>query len=145
MALTSAEKQRRYRERRKSLPTESLVVPVRNAGAMRWLGAVQEHCRDCLDSLPDALRDTACGERLQIIVEADIADLEDIEPPRGYGRDTWNPIEHDNVTMHGDAGRQGGRAHVTVSNGRQPAAGTTSCMSPHSQDIDKAEPRTACG
>ncbi len=147
MALAPAEKQRRYRERRKSPPstTESPVVPVRNAGAMRWLGALQEHYRDSFDSLPDSLRDTAYGERLQIIVEADIEALKDIEPPRGYGRDTRNPIDHGNVTMPGDAGRQGGRAHVTMSNGRQPAAGTTSCMSPRSQDIDKAEPRTACG
>ncbi len=57
--------------------------------AQRWrdavaeLGAWQEHDQDCLDSLPDSLRDTAGGERLQIIVEADIEALEDIEPPRG--------------------------------------------------------------
>ncbi len=84
-ALAPAEKQRRYRERRKSpsSTTEIPVVPVRNAGAMRWLGALQEHCRDSFDSLPDSPRDTACGERLQIIVEADIEILEEIEPPRG--------------------------------------------------------------
>jgi len=36
-----------------------------------------------------SLRDTAAyGERLQIIVEADVEALEEIEPPRGYGRDT---------------------------------------------------------
>ncbi len=66
----------------------------RRSRAQRWrdavaeLGALQEHYRDCLDSLPDSLRDTAYGERLQIIVEADIEILEEIEPPRGYGRDT---------------------------------------------------------
>ncbi len=41
-----------------------------------------------LDRLPDSLLDTPYGERLQIIVEADIDALDEIEPPRGYGRDT---------------------------------------------------------
>ena len=63
-------------------------------GAQRWcdavaeLGALQEHYQDCLDRLPDSLRNTAYGDRLQIIVEADIEALEKIKPPRGYGRDT---------------------------------------------------------
>ena len=55
---------------------------------MAELRALQEHYRDCLDKLPDPLCDTPYGERLQAIVEADIEALEEIEPPRGYGRDT---------------------------------------------------------
>ncbi len=55
---------------------------------MSELRALQEHWRTCLDRLPDALCDTPYGERLQIIADADIETLEEIEPPRGYGRDT---------------------------------------------------------
>ncbi|MDQ2762953.1 MAG: hypothetical protein M3Y22_05540, partial [Pseudomonadota bacterium] len=36
---------------------------------------------------PDALRDTATAEALQAIIDLDLSDLVDIEPPRGYGRD----------------------------------------------------------
>lgn len=96
MALTPAEKQRRYRERLKAgmSPVRTRKLRDRRSRAQRWcdavaeLGALQEHYRDCLDRLPDSLHDTAYGERLQIIVEADIEALEEIEPPRGYGRDT---------------------------------------------------------
>ena len=96
MALTPAEKQRRYRERRTAgtPPVHTRRPRDRRSRAQRWrdavaeLGALQEHYRDCLDRLPDSLRDTAYGERLQIIVEAEIEALEEIEPPCGYGRDT---------------------------------------------------------
>ncbi len=96
MALTPADKQRRYRERRKAgiPPVHTRKPRDRRSRAQRWcdavaeLGALQEHYRDCLDKLPDSLRDTAYGERLQIIVEADIKAFEEIDPPRGYGRDT---------------------------------------------------------
>jgi hypothetical protein len=39
------------------------------------------------NALPDALRDTPTAEALQAIVDLDLSDLADIEPPRGYGRD----------------------------------------------------------
>ena len=96
MALTPAEKQRRYRERLKAgAPRLSTRSPRdRRSRPQRWhdaaaeLRALQEHYRDCLDKLPDSLCDTPYAERLQTIVEADIEALEEIEPPRGYGRDT---------------------------------------------------------
>ena len=96
MALTPAEKQRRYRERLKAgaprlstrSPCDRRSRPQRWHGAVAELRALQEHYRDCLDKLPNALCDTPYGERLQAIVEADIEALEEIEPPRGYGRDT---------------------------------------------------------
>jgi hypothetical protein len=37
--------------------------------------------------LPEALRDTATGGSLQAIVEFDLGELADLDPPRGYGRD----------------------------------------------------------
>ena len=96
MALTPAEKQRRYRERRKAgtPPVHIRRSRDRRSRPQRWhdavaeLRALQEHYRDCLDKLSDSLCDTPYAERLQTIVEADIEALEEIEPPRGYGRDT---------------------------------------------------------
>ena len=94
MALTPAEKQRRYRERLKAgtPPVQLQKPPDWRSRPQRWRDAVaelrtlQEHYRDCLDKIPEALCDTPYGERLQAI--ADIETLEEIEPPRGYGRDT---------------------------------------------------------
>ena len=62
---------------------------MRNAGTtpVAELLALQEHYRRCLDKLPDSLCDTPYGERLQAMAAADIEALEEIEPPRGYGRD----------------------------------------------------------
>ncbi len=55
---------------------------------MAELRSLQDEWRDHLDSIPESLRDTPYGERLQSVADADIEALEDIEPPRGYGRDT---------------------------------------------------------
>ena len=96
MALTPAEKQRRYRERRKAgiPPVHVRKPPDRRSRPQRWrdavaeLRALQEHYRDCLDRLTGTLGDTLYGERLQAIADVDIETLEEIEPPLGYGRDT---------------------------------------------------------
>ena len=93
MALTPAEKQRRYRERLKAgarprKPRDRRSRPQRWRDAVVELRRLQEHWRDCLDTLPESLLDTAYGERLQAIADIDIEALEEIEPPRGYGRDT---------------------------------------------------------
>ena len=93
MTLTPAEKQRRYRERLKAghRPLRTRKSRDRRSRAQRWRDAVaellvlQEHDRRCLDNLPDALHDTAYGERLQAMADADI---EALDPPLGYGRDT---------------------------------------------------------
>ena len=94
MPLTPAKKQRRYRERLKAGHRPVHTRKPRDRRSQRWRDAVselrilQEHYRNCLDTLPDALRDTPYEERLQIIADVDIEALEEIEPPRGYGRDT---------------------------------------------------------
>ena len=99
MTLTPAEKQRRYRERLKAgaapvhirKPRDRRSRPQRWCDAVAELRALQEHYRDCLDKLdklPDALCGTPYGERLQAIADVNIEALEEIEPPRGYGRDT---------------------------------------------------------
>ena len=40
-----------------------------------------------LDNLPDSLQASAVAEKLAAICEYDFADLEALEPPRGFGRD----------------------------------------------------------
>ena len=54
---------------------------------MEELLALQAEYTAWADALPDALRDTPTAEALQAIVDLDLSDLADIEPPRGYGRD----------------------------------------------------------
>ena len=93
MALSNAERQRRYRARRKGAmpaPPRPRRPPSRTH---RWRTAVatllelQEDYRERLDNLPETLRDAPYGLRLQAIDELDLGDLEAIEPPLGYGRD----------------------------------------------------------
>ena len=95
MALTPAEKQRRYRERLRTgarpvhapKPRDRRSRPQRWRDAVAELVALQAHWRDCLSTLPESLLDTAYGERLRIVADVDIEGLEEIEPPRGWGRD----------------------------------------------------------
>ena len=39
------------------------------------------------ERLPESLHDTELGEKLEAITELDLSEIEDIEPPLGYGRD----------------------------------------------------------
>ena len=96
MALTPAEKQRRYRERLKAgAPRLSTRSPRdRRSRPQRWhdaaaeLRALQEHYRDCLDKLPtpSATRPTqnACRPSSRPTSRPSRRS----NPPRGYGRDT---------------------------------------------------------
>ena len=95
-ALTNAERQARYRARkaeqagaavRYRRPTDRRTRTQRWHDAVAELLALQADYAAWADALPDALRDTATGEALQAIVDLDLADLADIQPPRGYGRD----------------------------------------------------------
>ena len=94
MALTNAERQKRFRDRRKAA-----AKPIRPASRdrrtrhKRWTDAVetlvrlQEEYQDWYDALPETLHDTGTGERLEIICELDLSELQDVTPPRGFGRD----------------------------------------------------------
>lgn len=59
----------------------------------RWRRAVaelimlQQEYENWLLALPDSLQETNTGERLQAICDLDLRELQDIEPPRGFGRD----------------------------------------------------------
>ena len=95
-ALSNAERQARYRTRkaeqtgttiRYRRPTDRRTRPQRWHAAVAELLAMQAEYTAWADALPDALRDTATAEALQAIVDLDLSELADIEPPRGYGRD----------------------------------------------------------
>jgi len=96
-ALSSAERQARYRARRQAENATPLVRyrrPIdRRSRPQRWddavaeLLALQAEYAAWADALPETLRDTPAAEALQAIVELDLDILADIKPPRGYGRD----------------------------------------------------------
>ena len=54
---------------------------------MRTLFDLQDEYQAWLDNLPDALQESALAQKLEAIWGLDLAKLESIEPPRGYGRD----------------------------------------------------------
>ena len=94
--LTNAERQARYRARkaeqagttiRYRRPADRRTRPQRWHDAVEELLALQAEYTAWADALPEALRDTPTAEALQAIVDLDLSDLADIEPPRGYGRD----------------------------------------------------------
>jgi UDP-N-acetylglucosamine:LPS N-acetylglucosamine transferase len=94
--LTNAERQARYRARqaehagaaiRYRRPADRRTRPQRWRDAVAELIALQADYATWADALPDTLRQTATGEALQAIVDLDLTDLTDIDPPRGYGRD----------------------------------------------------------
>jgi hypothetical protein len=95
-ALSNAERQARYRARkaeqtgttiRYRKPADRRSRPQRWRDAVAELLALQADYTAWADALPDVLRDSPTGEALQAIVDLDLSDIADIEPPRGYGRD----------------------------------------------------------
>ena len=95
--LSNAERQARYRARRKAdQPTRTIRYrrPAdHRSRSQRWLDtiarlfALQAEYAAWYDVLPDNLRDTATAAALQAIVDLDLDELAAIAPPRGYGRD----------------------------------------------------------
>ena len=95
-ALSGAERQARYRQRRAGSgaaavrpvrPPQPRSRPQRWRAAVAELVALQAEYAAWLDLLPEPLRDGATGEALQAIVDLDLDELIAIEPPRGFGRD----------------------------------------------------------
>jgi hypothetical protein len=94
-AMTDAERQDRYRAARATgAPVIRTRRPADHRGrARRWTDHVaglvdaQVEYAAWLESLPENLRDSPLAEALQAICDLDLADLEAIIPPRGFGRD----------------------------------------------------------
>jgi len=61
--------------------------PQRWRDAVNELLALQASYADWLDALPEGLRGSSTAEALEDIVDLDLTELADIEPPSGYGRD----------------------------------------------------------
>jgi hypothetical protein len=97
-ALSNAERQARYRARRKAQEPKAATIrrrPLidRRSRPQRWRDAVvellalQAEYAAWYDALPESLLDTATAEALQEIIDLDLDSVADIEPPRGFGRD----------------------------------------------------------
>ena len=100
MALTNAERQRRFRERR-AAGEPVRTVPVRTVARTpkdrrprpkQWTDAVavlrrlQGEYEAWRDGLPEGLADSKTGQLLEGVCEVDL-DALDVELPRGFGRD----------------------------------------------------------
>ena len=97
--LSNAERQARYRARHENdRPTPVIRVRYRRPAdrrsrPQRWDDAIAEllvlqvEYTAWYDVLPDGLRDTPTAEALRTIAELDLAELQAIIPPRGFGRD----------------------------------------------------------
>ena len=94
MAMTHAERQRRYRERRAAgvpvqpppRPPRPKTRPARWAAALAELRALQADYQAWLDSLPESLAGSRTAELLEGVAAVDLDDV-DVELPRGFGRD----------------------------------------------------------
>ncbi len=88
MALTNAEKQRRYRARRRegARPVRYRRPQERRSNPQRWRDAVQslvqlqEHYGEWLEKLPESLYGSALGAKLEAITELDLDALQAVEP-----------------------------------------------------------------
>ena len=95
MALTNAQRQRRYRQRHQApLPRRHYRPPRdRRSRPQRWQDAVrtlldlQDEYQTWLDNLPASLAQSATAQKLAEICALDLAELDSVEPPRGFGRD----------------------------------------------------------
>jgi hypothetical protein len=94
-AMSDAERQARHRAARAAgTPAVRTGWPAdHRSQARRWHDAVAEltllqiRYATWLDALPDNLQDSATAEALQAIRDLDLTELQDIDPPRGFGRD----------------------------------------------------------
>jgi hypothetical protein len=93
--MTGVERQARYRAMRANgEPVIHIRRPAdRRSRIQRWndtiaaLTELQAEYAAWLDALPTNQRDSATAEALGTIVDLDLAELQAIEPPRGFGRD----------------------------------------------------------
>ena len=95
MALTSAERQARYRERRQAgesriryrRPADRRSRPQQWDDAVRTLLVLQDQYREWRDALPESLAGSATAELLDQVCDLDLSELEAVELPKGFGRD----------------------------------------------------------
>ena len=95
MALTNAERQRRYRQRRaagepvqerRPRPPRPKPRPARWAAALAELRTLQGEYETWRDQMPESLADSRTAELLEGVCDVDLEAL-DVELPQGFGRD----------------------------------------------------------
>ena len=94
-AMTDAERQARYRAARATgTPVTRTRRPADHRSRVRrWhdavaeLTALQAQYAAWLEALPSNLQDSTIADALQRICDFHLAELQEIEPPRGFGRD----------------------------------------------------------
>ena len=97
MALTNAERQKSYRERRKAgeklvqyrRPVDRRSRPQRWAEAVETLMDILQDYQNWRESMPDGLADTPTAALLDevLALHDEVEKLQEIELPRGFGRD----------------------------------------------------------
>jgi hypothetical protein len=93
MAMSNAERQRRYRRRQKAQLRQLRQRQRPQSRAQRWMAAVEElqalqqEYQAWLDNLPESLQDSPVGEKLEAICSLDLEELVDIDLPLGWGKD----------------------------------------------------------
>src|SRR5215472_5356070 len=91
--MTPAERQARHRARLRQPRPATPPAPRTPPRPQRWTAAVatlidlQDDYRTWLDNLPPNLEGSRLAEKLQAITEIDLDELQEIDPPLGYGRD----------------------------------------------------------
>ena len=95
-ALSNAERQARYRDRKRALQPPLInrrPAAARRSRSKRWndalaeMIAVQAECLAWFEALPESLRDSATATALQEMIDLDLDVIAAAQPPRGYGRD----------------------------------------------------------
>ena len=94
MALTNAERQQRYRERRSAQeprihyrrPRDRRSRPQLWAEAVETLRTLQAAYQEWRDTLPENFEFSRLAEKLDVVCDVDLSEL-DIELPQGFGRD----------------------------------------------------------
>jgi hypothetical protein len=94
MALSNAERQRRYRQRRQKQqpviryrrPQDRRSRPQRWTEAVETLRELQGEYQEWLDNLPENLQGSPLAEKLEAVCALDLDEFE-VELPRGFGRD----------------------------------------------------------
>lgn len=99
MALSNAERQRRWRQRRRQGEAKiAYRTPKDRRSRARQLRdaageiiRIREECRAWREALPESLESSSTAEMLDEALETldgiDLEALEDLDLPRGYGRD----------------------------------------------------------
>ena len=95
VALTNAERQARYRERRQAgesrlryrRPADRRSRPQQWNDAVQTLLALQDQYRAWRDALPESLTGSATAALLDHVCDLDLSVLESVDLPRGFGRD----------------------------------------------------------